>query len=215
MKFRRIMVCVAIALGISTLSANAQPTVTGVSLTNLSTKQMKELAAEQTDMMKAELGLNEVQYNKLLKINFNRLKVLRNTGASGAGFGGPMGGPGGFRPGMGGRGGFPGGGFGPGMGNFQAQNAPTAEEIEELTKEQRQYEAKVQKVLTLEQLRKFQANRSMGSIRRQRPEGEEGDETPGPGMGPGGFPGGRPGMGGPGGFPGGGRPGGFPGGGRP
>ncbi len=197
MKIKRIMVCVAIALGISALSANAQPQVYGVSLTNLSAKQMKELAVEQTDLMKAELGLNQVQYDKLLKINLNRIKVMRNTGA-----GGGFGGPGGFRPGMGGPGGFrPGMGGFPGMGGA---NMPSAEEVQELTKEQKQYEAKVQKVLTLDQLRRFQANRTMGTIRRQMEGAPEG-----PGMGgPGGFPGGgRPGMGGPGGFPGGGRPG--------
>lgn len=215
MKYKRIMICLAIALGITAVSADAQPQMFGISLSNMSTKQMKELAVEQTDAMQKALDLTPDQYKKVLKVNFNRIKVLRNTAG---GF--PMGGPGmggGFRPGMGGPG--MGGGFRPGMGGpgmgpgaFPGMGqVPASEVIEELTKEQQQYEKKLNKILTLDQLRKFKANRTMGSIRRERPEGEERPQF-GPGMGGPGGPGRGPGQGG----PGAGGPGGRPGqGGRP
>lgn len=210
MKYRRILLSLALALGLTAFSADAQPQLFGVSLTNMSTKQLKELAVEQTDAMQKELELTPEQYNKVLKVNFNRIKVLRNTsggfpmggpGGFRPGMGGPgMGGPGGFRPGMGGPGGPGAGGpgMGPGAGGFPGMGqAPASEVLEELTKEQQKYEKQLNKILTLDQLRKFKANRTMGSIRRERPEGEGGPQF-GPGMGgPGGF---RPGQGGPGGF---------------
>lgn len=207
MRIRRILMCMAIGLGMSAASSHAQPQMAGINFSELTAKQMKELAVEQTDMMKEALELDAAQYKKVLQLNLNRIKVLRNTsGGFGGGFGGPMGGPGGFRPGMGGPGGFrP--GMGPGRGPAGAnidpeRQAGARELVQELTKEQQKYEAKLKKILTLQQLRKFQENRTMGSIRRGRPEGEW------PQGGPGGF---RPGMGGPGRGPAGGPggPGGF------
>lgn len=125
MRIRRILMCMAIGLGMSAASSHAQPQMAGINFSELTAKQMKELAVEQTDMMKEALELDAAQYKKVLQLNLNRIKVLRNTsGGFGGGFGGPMGGPGGFRPGMGGPGGFRPGMGGPGRGPAGGPGGP-------------------------------------------------------------------------------------------
>ena len=80
--------CMAIGLGMSAASSHAQPQMAGINFSELTAKQMKELAVEQTDMMKDALELDAAQYKKVLQLNLNRIKVFRNTsGGFGGGFG--------------------------------------------------------------------------------------------------------------------------------
>lgn len=59
---------------------------------SLSGAEIKQLAQNRTDRMAKDLGLDEAQIKKVLKLNMNDIRIRQNSGGSMGGFGGMMGG---------------------------------------------------------------------------------------------------------------------------